>query len=128
MIGIIDRLKGNPLHWAIVLGLIGALVMGFVVASTVTSTNLGNTNIKLATESFVDDADTTVSGVGIVVLASGASAQTSVEAFTTFGALNNALTAGNYAYRFDVQEVVAASWAVSQTYEIKVYETTSGTT
>lgn len=123
--GIIDRLGGRTLRWAIFLGLIGALVMGFAVASTVTSTNLGNSNVKLATETFTDDADLSVVAKGIKLIqtttaAAGTSAP-GVEVASPLGVVNNALTKNNYAYEFEVKESGVATLQSGENLKIEVY-------
>ena len=117
---------------AIFLGVAGALVMSVGVVTTVTSSNLGTSNIKLATESFIDDPDVSVTAVG--VLKNGANAGAAgtsapgVEGNATLPAVNNALTKNNYAYRFEVKESTIAAWQLGENFKIEVYGDDGATT
>ena len=110
---------------ALFLGVAGALVMSVGVVTTVTSTNLGTSNIKLATESFTDDPDVSVVAVG--VLKSGANAAAAgtsapgIESNDILPAVNNALTKNNYAYRFEMKESGATTWQLGENFKIEVY-------
>lgn len=110
---------------AIFLGVAGALVMSVGVVTTVTSSNLGTSNIKLATESFTDDPDVSVSAVGILKnVANAAAAGTSApgtEANDTLPGVNNTLTKNNYAYRFEMKESGVAAWQSGEDFKIEIY-------
>ncbi len=127
MNGVINRFGATALKRALLFGVVGAVLTSFMVAQAVTTTNLGTSNVKLLTQSYADDTNASTTPSGIFVIDTSAGAATSVEAATTFGALNNALTSGNYAYRFDVKELSGGDWPLNQTYEIKLYGTTGGT-
>ena len=121
-----NSLGATALKRALLFGVIGAVLTSFMVAQAVTTTNLGTSNVKLLTQSYADDTTASTTPSGIRVVDTSASVMTSVEAATTFRALNNALTSGN-AYRFDVKELSGGDWPLNQTYEIKLYGTTGGT-
>ena len=127
------RFGATAVKRALISGIIGALLTGFMVAQAVTSTDLGSSSVKLVTESFTDDTAVIVTalGTGIAGSTGGAVGGTSpgVEAVgPTLGVVNSALTQGNYAYKIEVKEAAAGSWAASQNYKIEVYETTGSTT
>ncbi len=92
MNGVINRFGATALKRALLFGVIGAVLTSFMVAQAVTTTNLGTSNVKLLTQSYADDTNASTTPSGILVIDTSAGAATSVEAATTFGALNNALT------------------------------------
>ena len=53
---------------AVVFGLIGALLMGIMVVSALTTTNLGTESIRLGRETFSDDTDVSVTSQRIFKL------------------------------------------------------------
>ncbi len=55
-LGIFNQATSKAVRRALILSVIGALFTGFMTVNTVTSTNLGNGTVKLATETFSDDA------------------------------------------------------------------------
>ena len=130
MNGLIAVLGDTALKKALIFGALGALLMTTVVSvATLTSENLGTSSIDLGNSTFATDAGTTVTATGVVVNTAAVPADTSQEATVApFGALNNTLVAGDYAYKFDVFESSPNGWVGSQTYTIDVYETTSGVT
>ena len=130
MSGLIAMLAETALTKALVFGGLGALMMTTVVSvATLTAENLGSTSIDLGNATFTTDADTSVSATGIIVNLASPSADTSEEAtVATFAVMNDALTAGDYGYKFDVFESGDDTWALNQTSTIDVYETTGGTT
>ena len=114
---------------ALLLGVIGGLLATFLVVNALTAESLSSGSIKLGNATFAVDADTTVTATGVTVNIAAVSADASEEAtITTYGTLNNALTAGDYAYQFDVFESGINTWLATQTYTIRVWETTGGTT
>ena len=122
---LILKLGPTAVKRAIILGVAGALVMSVGVVTTVTSTNLGTSNIKLATESFTDDPDVSITAVG--VLKSGANAGAAgtsapgIEGDDTLPGVNNALTKNNYAYRFEMKESAPTVWQLGENFKIEVY-------
>ena len=114
---------------AIFLGMAAALLVSMVTVSTITAQNLGTGSIDLGNATFATDADTDITATGVVVNTAAVVADTSEEAtIAPYGALNNALVAGDYAYKFDVFESGVNTWLASQTYTIEVWETTGGVT
>ena len=95
------------------LGLIGALIMlGTTVVYTVTTSNLGNLQIKLAKQPF---DDVTILDVGVLVTpqsislsstTTNASGEISpgVEATSALPLVNTDLVSANFSYKFDVKE------------------------
>ena len=129
MTALTEKFGETAVKRALLLGVIGAILTGFMVVNTITAENLGSGAITIGNATFGVDADTSVTATGVVVNTAGAAADTSEEAtIGPFAALNNALTTGDYAYKFDVFESGVATWATSTTYTIDVYETTGGVT
>ena len=127
------RIASSPFRWALFLGVIGAVLTGFILVNTVTSTNLGTTNIRLAAESFVSDADVVVEPHGILVgggdAAVGTTQATATEMETGIvGKLaNTALPQDNFAYSILVKEAAVNSFLAGEVYKIEVYSN-NGTT
>ncbi len=126
------RFGTTALKRALLLGIVGALLMSFMVAQAVTSTNLGTSSVSLATETFTDDADVTVTAVGVGVVGSNTAAAgdsaPGVEIVDTLPAVNNALTKNNYFYRFDVQESGIDTLGSAENLKIEVYGDDGSTT
>ena len=122
---------------AALFGLVGAVLMtGFVVVYTnITATDLGvgNDEVKLAVKTFVNDTEVTLdnSVLGIVSTSGGAVGDTTGTAVETvvaaYAAVNNALTADNYSYSFDLHESSAADWLAGEKFKIQVYGYNSST-
>jgi hypothetical protein len=122
----LSRVTPSALRWAILLGVIGALLTGFMVVNTVTSSSLGNGNVKLANETFSDDSDITVVRKGIKLVqtstaAAGTSPPGQVEITSGLPAVNNALTENNYAYEFEVKESGVTTLQSGENLKIQVY-------
>ena len=62
------KFGATALKRALILGVIGALLMGVMVAQAVSSSNLGAGSIKLATQAFSDDTAVTIAAKGIMVI------------------------------------------------------------
>ena len=125
----LGRLGETAFKRAMVLGIIGAAMISIVTVTTLTAQNLGSGTVDLGNATFATDGDTDVTAQGIKINTAAAAADATEEATTSpYGALNNTLVAGEYAYVFDVFENGASTWAASQTYTIEVWETTGGTT
>jgi hypothetical protein len=126
------RFGTTALKRALLLGIVGALLMSFMVAQAVTSTDLGTSTVKLATETFSDDADVTVTAVGVGLVSANAAAAgdsaPGVEIVDTLPAVNNALTKNNYFYRFDVQESGVTTLQSAENLKIQVYGDDGSTT
>ena len=73
MDAIITRIGVTALKRALLLGIIGAMLTGYMVVNTVSSTDIGPAGggaIKLASQTFSDDTQITVSSNGIKVVPS----------------------------------------------------------
>ena len=129
---LIAKAGSTALKRALLLGALGAVLTSFIAVQAVTSTNLGNGSVKLATESFSDDADVSVAGKGIMVVGANASAAGAsapgVEVDNTLPAVRNALTKNNYAYEFEVKEAAVASFQSGENLKIEVYGDDGSTT
>lgn len=125
-VSLTKRIASAGLRRAILLGLVGALVIGVVVANAVTSTTLGGGGLTLAKESFSDDADVAVASKrifkqGSTVAAVGDSAP-GLEATDTLPQVTNGKGAGaEYAYEFEVKEAAVNSWQIGENFKIEVY-------
>ena len=112
---------------ALLLGLIGALITEIMVVNTVTTTNLGTTNLRLAGETFVSDTDVTIApsgfGLGNDDTAVGATQVTATEMETgiTGKYANTALPKDNYTYSVLVQEAADTSFQPGEVYKVEVY-------
>ena len=112
---------------AVLLGLLGAFMMSIVVVNAVSSTNLGSQTLKLARETFSDDADVAVFAKQILKIknsdvASPAGDTTpGVEAAAGLPQINNNLIKNNYAYEFEVKEAANNSWQSGENFKIEVY-------
>ncbi len=129
-----NRIASAGFRRAILFALMGALVMGVVVANTVTSTSLGSGLIKLGNETFSDDTDVAVSPKRIFKLknadagpASGDSAP-GVAITNALPQVNNTLVRNNYAYEFEVKEASADTLGVGEDLKIEVYMDDGSTT
>ena len=121
------RIASLAFRRALLLGLIGALVMGIVVVNAVSSTNLGDTNLKLANESFSSDPDVAVLANGVQIgnddSAVGTTQATATE-MESGGAgkyANPFLTKDNYVYSILVQEAANASFQSGEVYKIEIW-------
>src|SRR3990172_6731707 len=70
MDAIVTHFGTSALKRALLLGVIGALLTGFMVVNTVTSSSIGPSSgaIKLVGQTFADDSDITVPSSGIKVV------------------------------------------------------------
>jgi len=125
-----DRLSESRLVWAIMLGLIGASLTSLVTVSyAITSTNLGNTSIKLDKTPF-DDLTLPADGELIVtpqsISLAGVNATKvgdtppGIESAIGLPSLNTDLVDINYSYKFQVKEVSANSFEAGERFEIVV--------
>ena len=123
----IKRIAPAGLRRAILFGVVGAFLMGFMVVNTITSNNLGSNNIKLGKEGFSDDADLVISAKQIYKLttadagpAVGDSAPGG-ESTSALPRINNALVKNKYAYEFEVKEAAVDSLQSGENFKIEVY-------
>ena len=127
------RFGAKALKRALMLGVAGALLSSFMVAQAVSSTSLGTTTLKLADQSFSDDTAVAVSsnGVKVVPTTDAVAVGTSSPGTAITNSLpevTTAVTQGNYAYEFVVQESGLNTLTGSETYRIEIYGTTGSTT
>ena len=123
-----SKLAATTIQKVVLLGVVGAFATGFVVVyANITATDFGGGDepIRLGVNTFITDPDTTIqnSDVTIVTSSAGASAgEPGVEAdVATFPAVNNVLTAGNYAYTVEVIESGIDTWTAGEDHRIRVY-------
>ena len=94
------KLGSKAVKRALFLGVIGMLLMSVTVVTTVTSTNLGSSSVKLGTEAFSNDTDVSIIAKGIKLIKTSAAAAgdsaSGVEVTSAMPALNNTLTKNNY--------------------------------
>ena len=95
------------------------------VVSTVTSSSLGSSSIKLFTETFTDDTSVTVIGKAITKASANAAANGTappgVEAAVGNPKANNALARRNFVYAFDLRETAVDSWQFGDAFQVDVY-------
>ena len=119
----------QAIYRAVLLGLVAAVLTGFVVVyANIGATDLGggDENIDLSVNTFVGDTEVTVSNSEISIVAATAAAAgespPGVEAdVSTFPAVNNALTADNYSYTFEMKETADGDWLTGESFRIRVY-------
>ena len=123
----IKRIGPAGFRRAILFGVVGAFLMGFMVVNTITSNNLGSNSIKLGKEGFSDDADLVVSAKQIYKLTS-ADAGPPVgegapggESTSALPRINNALVKNKWAYEFEVKEAAVDSLQSGENFKIEVY-------
>lgn len=116
---------------AIVLGAAAAVITSAVVGYTaINATDInpggaGDESISLAVNTYVADSDVTIDSPEISISTATAAAAgdsaPGVEGDDTFPAVNDAITADNYAYQFVVKESGVATWSASEDFRIRVY-------
>ena len=132
----LTQLGGTSMKRGVILAAFATLLASFgVVYTAISATDLapspGDESIQLGLNTFVADADTTIanSDVSLVTATTGATAGApGVEATLSLPAVNDALTAGNYAYTFEVKETGVTTWGVGEDVRIRVYTTDGATT
>ena len=120
-----NRIASAALRRAVLFGLIGAFVMGFMVVNTVATDNLGNTTLKLAKETFSNDADVAITSQRVYKASTTVSATGDTpignEATASLPQINNAIQKSKWAYEFVMQEVTVDSWQSGENFKIEVY-------
>ena len=131
-LGHLIKVAPTALSRAILFGVAGAFLMGFMVVNTVTSTSLGSGTVKMATETFADDADITIVKKGVKLIQTTISASAGAPGVDVTGPtlanVNNALTKNNYAYEFEVKESGATTLQSAENLKIEVYGDDGSTT
>ncbi|MEK7281324.1 MAG: hypothetical protein AAB037_03095 [Chloroflexota bacterium] len=105
--------------------LAGVLIASMAVVATLAVDNLGTKVIRPGSEEFSLDADSTIVNTAI----SKAAATTAASGDTTPGSdatiglvqINEALTADNWTYKFEVIESGVNTWGATRTYKVEVY-------
>ncbi len=122
------NLRASTLRPAFILGLAAAVLMSVVVVNALTATDLGNSgteSIDVAVNTFQDDADVTVTRLGLfkstTTTAAVGDSAAGVEATSALPAVNNALTRDNWAYRFTVTESGNTAWQSGEDFRFDVY-------
>ena len=140
MDAVIARFGATAIKRAMLLGIIGAMLTGFMVVNTVSSGTIGpagGSGISLSSQNFSDDTQITVSSNGIKLVPStdstavGDTLGGEVEATLSLPEVTTAVTKGNYAYEFEVKESSAADWAAidgTDDLKIEVYGDNGSTT
>jgi hypothetical protein len=108
--------------------MMGAVLAGFMLVNTFTSTSLGISPIKLRNDNFSNDADLGVSAKRLfkeisVVVAAGTDPP-GVEATSGLPRVTNGqseLLFARYLYRFEVKEAAANSLQAGENFKIEVY-------
>lgn len=131
-----NRSASTAFRQAMLLGLIGALLTGFMVVSTMTSTNIGpagGSAIRLVNEAFSNDTDVDVSYQRIFKLATADVASPvgdtapGLEATSAIPQVNNNLVRNKFAYQITVKEAAVNSWQSGENFKIDIWED-NGTT
>ena len=140
MDAVISRFGATAIKRAMLLGIIGAMLTGFMVVNTVTSSDIspaGGGGISLSSQTFTNDTQITVVSNGIKVIPStdgtavGDTLSGEVEATLSLPEVTTAVTKGNYAYEFEVKESSATDWAATDgtdDLKIEVYGDNGSTT
>ena len=128
------RIASTGFHRAVLLGLIGSLLMAVMVMNAVTTTNFGNSAVKLTKETFSDDADVAVAAKRIfriknsdVAPPAGGSAP-GVDITSALPQVNNNLTKNHYAYEFEVKESGGDTLGSAENLKIEVFMDDGSTT
>ena len=116
---------------AVIIAAIFAMLASTLGAYTlITATDLnpagsGDERISLAGNSYLDDGDTFVSKADLIVNLATAGAlgttPSGVEVATPAADIRTALTAGNYAYTFEVREATVDSWSTNEDIRIRIW-------
>ena len=131
-----SRRKFNPVFVGALVAF--SLLIGVATVSTLTAQDLnplgpGVEDIELVSNTFQDDGHVTVARVGFlkatVATAAASDSSPGLDATASFGtAINNAITEGNWTYRFTVVETTDNDWGATREYKVEVYQTIGGDT
>ena len=115
-----------------------SLLVGFATVSTLTSQDLNPLgaaveDIELTSNTFQDDGEVTVTRVGFLKSAAAVAAASDSSpgldaTASTATAINNAITEGNWTYRFTVEETTDSDWGTTREYQVDVYQSIAGDT
>jgi hypothetical protein len=117
---------------ALLIGALMSILVGFATVSTLTAQDLNplgaaTENIELASNVFQDDSEVTVARLGFLksaaaVSAAGDSSPGPDSTASEATAINNAITEGNWTYRFTIVESSDGDWGTSREYKVEVYQ------
>lgn len=124
---------------AVLVGALVSLLVGIATVSTLTAQDLnplpggGVEDIELTSNTFQDDGDVTVARTGFLkaaaaVSAAGDSSPGPDATASAATAINNAITEGNWTYRFTVVETTDNDWPATREYKVEVYQAIAGDT
>ena len=124
-----NKFASRSFRRSVLLGLFGgfAILMGVTSTYAISSTNLGTTNIKLASETFTADADVTVAAFGFgtgnddTAVGTTQGTATEVESGGAGKMANPFLTKDNFTYAVLVQEAAITSFQTGEVYKIEIY-------
>lgn len=119
-----SKFGSTALKQAILLGIIGAFLMSFVAANTLSSSSNSST-VTLANETFTSDADVSITFKGLSKAstnqATAGNTAPGVEATSVLPNVQTALTKNNYVYSVEVKEAAVTSWPAARQYKVEVY-------
>lgn len=123
---------------AVLIGALVSLLVGIATVSTLTAQDLNPLgaaieDIELTSNTFQDDGDVTVARTGFLkaaaaVSAAGDSSPGPDATASAATAINNAITEGNWTYRFTVVETTDNDWPATREYKVEVYQAIAGDT
>jgi hypothetical protein len=123
---------------ALLIGALMSLLVGIATVSTLTSQDLNplgaaTEDIELVSNSFQDDGHVTVARTGFLKAAAATSAASDsapgLDATASFATdINNAISEGNWTYRFTVVESTDEDWGATREYQVDVYQSIGGDT
>jgi len=123
---------------ALLIGALMSLLVGIATVSTLTAQDLNPLgaaveNLELTSNTFQDDGHVTVVRTGFLKAAAAVSAAgdsaTGLDATAAFAtAINNAISEGNWTYRFTIEETTDSDWPSTREYKVEVYQAIGGDT
>lgn len=123
---------------ALLIGALVSLLVGIATVSTLTAQDLNPLgaaieDIELVSNTFQDDGHVTVARVGFLKAGAAVSAASDsspgLDATASFATdINNAISEGNWTYRFTVVESTDDDWPATREYQVDVYQTIAGDT
>lgn len=118
------------LQKALIIAVVTALVAGTAgVYTAISATDLapspGDESIAPGVNSFIADAEVVFANADVSIVPSSGGAvggsAPGVEATSALPAVNNALTADNYSYTFEMKESANTDWQAGEDFRIRVY-------
>ena len=130
-------IRSNRKRQALLIALLVGILSTVAAVSTLTAQDLnplgaGTEDIEWVSNTFQDDGNVTVTRVGFLKAAAAAAAvgdsADGPDATSALTAINNAITEGNWTYRFQAVETTDADWPSTRKYKVEVYQTIAGDT